>query len=76
MIEIATSMSDGDEEHHQCCWLVRRHHQAAPVKVGLKQRERESRRRKEKVYVCGIQNKQERKEICTENEKNKKEKLE
>lgn len=39
-------MNDGDEEYHQYCWLVRRHHQAAPVKVGLKQREGEGEKRK------------------------------
>lgn len=33
---LAARRSDVDEEHHQCCRLVRRHHRASPVKVDLK----------------------------------------
>ena len=64
-------MNDGDEEHHQRCWLVRRHHQVARVKVGLKQREN-----RERKYMCVEYrtNKKGRKYICTENEKQKKKK--
>lgn len=42
--------NDGDEEHHRCCWFVLRHHRAARVKVGLKQREREGERERN-IYV-------------------------
>ena len=48
-----------DEEYHRCSRLVRRHHQAVLVKVGLKrergERERE-KKKEEKVYRwrCGI----------------------